>query len=212
MTRHQRSAMRPLLLALAAGLVAACSKPASPATAVNDSTPWRKPGDKIDSIFPMEEYLRRFRIGLDTPTALAGGADSREAVARDFLAAVQQQDTSAIRDLLLSRAEFAWLIFPDHKYAAPPYELDPAIFWGQMASENAKGVGRLFRRFGGKTLTFQSLECTRDTLQMRRGPATLWGPCITRYRADDSTVTLRIFGTIVERDGRFKLLSAANDL
>lgn len=210
MTHDSRRPVRTLLSAMAV-LIAACAKPA-PQTASADSTPWRKPGDKIDSILPMEEYLRRFRIGLDTPTALTGGAASRDDVARAFLAAVQAQDTVAVKQLLVSRAEFAWLIFPDHKYAAPPYELDPAIFWGQMGSESAKGVGRLFRRFGGKALAFRSLECSRDTVQMRQGPATLWGSCVTHYRANDSTVALRIFGTIIERDGRFKLLSAANDL
>ena len=114
-------------------------------------------------------------------------------------------------DALVSRAEFGWLVFPDHIYAAPPYELDPAVFWLQLVAGSAKGSARVLERVGGRPLAYAGLECQRDTLQLRQGPATLWGPCTIRYRDGDSTVARRLFASIIERDGAGKFLGYANE-
>ena len=201
--------MRNKLIWLVALLAGACSS--KPAVSSADSAPGRKPGDKIDSILPMTEYVRRFRVGVDAPAALRGGATTRDALARDYLAALARRDTTALAGMLVSRGELAWLIFPDHRYAAAPYELDPAILWGQLTHANSKGLTRAMQRYGGVPMALLALECSRDTLQLTRGPARLWGPCTVRYRAGDSTLTRRLFGSILERDGRAKFLSYANE-
>ncbi len=160
----------------------------------------------------MAESLRRFRAGLSEPERLEGGAISREALARDFLSAVASQDTVALAGLRVSRAEFAWLVFPQHIYSQPPNELDPAIFWLQLSAEGDKGLQRTLQRFGAHTLGFRGLQCQRDTVQVRPGRAAIWSSCKVRYRDGTKVETRRLFGSIVERDGRAKLLSLANDL
>jgi hypothetical protein len=194
-------------------LSAACGagREAAPVASADSTRPWAQPGDVIDSILPMAEYQRRFREGLVEATALEGGAESPEALTRDFLAAISARDTAALRRMVLSRAEFAWLFFPDHRYSEPPYELDPAIFWMQVTAENGKGLERTLQRYGGSPLTLQRLECRADTLQMLRGPTTLLGPCTVRYRTADSTLTRRLFGSVIRRDGRVKFVSYANE-
>lgn len=203
--------MRAWVLVLGLVGVAACGADRSAEVVVDSSRPWAKPGDRVDSILPMPEMLRRFRAGLTQPTELEGGASSREALAKRFIGAVATRDTSALRSMLMTRAEFAWLMFPDHRYAEPPYELDPGIFWLQLTAENSKGVERVLQRYGGQKLAFEQLTCGADTLQMRRGPTTLWGPCTVRYRTADSTLTRRLFGSMIERNGRVKLVSYNND-
>lgn len=194
-------------------LTAACGagREAAPVAAADSSRPWAQPGDVIDSILPMAEYQRRFRQGLVEATALQGGAESPEALVRGFLSAISARDTAALRRMVLSRAEFAWLLFPDHRYSEPPYDLDPAIFWMQVTAENGKGLERVLQRYGGSPITLQRLECTADTLQMLRGPTTLLGPCTVRYRTADSTITRRLFGSVIARDGRMKFVSYNND-
>jgi len=180
--------------------------------AVDTAHPWRKAGDKIDSILPMPEYLRRFRNGLTEPARLTGGAASQHELARRFLAAVSARDTAAFAALAVSRAEFAWLVFPEHIYAKSPYELDPAIFWMQLTSGSAKGLGRTLERYGGARLTMAGVGCQRDTMQIGSGPVRIWSECELRYWAGDSGLTGRLFGSIVERDGRLKLLNFANGM
>lgn len=204
--------MRRVMLLLCCVFLAACQANKEPAAvAVDSARPWAKPGDKIDSIFPMPELVRRFRIGLAEPTKLEGGAASRDALGKSFLGAIAARDTAALRGMLVTRAEFAWLMFPDHRYAEPPYELDPGIFWLQLTAESSKGVARVLQRYGGQPLTFERLSCEVDTLQMLRGPTRLWGPCSVRYRTADSTLTRRLFGSMIERNGRVKLVSYKND-
>ena len=192
-------------------LVLACSASrAEQDRAGADSAPWRQPGDRIDSILPMEEHLRRFRAGLVEPAGFSGGERTREALARRFLAAVSGRDSAGFAALVISRAEFAWLIFPHHIYAAPPYELDPEIFWMQISGSSAKGLGRVLDRLGGERLGFEALDCRSDTLQVRGGPD-VWSPCELSYRQGGRVRTGRLFGAMVEREGRYKLLSFAND-
>lgn len=201
--------MRPVFLMTLTLFVTACtSKPSSTAA---DNASWRKPGDVIDSILPMAEYIRRFRTGTDSVAEVSGGATTRDRLARDYLAALAQRDTLALAGLLVSQREFAWLVFPDHRYAEAPYTLDPAIFWGQLTNANAKGIARALQRYGGVPMVLLGLECDRDTLQLVRGPATLWGPCTVNFKTGDSTLTRRVFGSIIERDGRAKFLSFANE-
>lgn len=200
-----------VLTALACVRGEAARNPATAVAVTDSARPWRKPGDKIDSILPMPEYLRRFREGLTKPARLAGGSSSRDGLARAFLSAVASRDTSAVSGLLVNRAEFGWLVFPDHRYASPPYELDPAVFWLQLSGETDKGLHRVFERYGGKVLGFRALACQRDTLQIRTGPVKVWSSCRVTFQAGDSVESHRMFGSIVERDGRVKLLSLATD-
>ncbi|MBA3498360.1 MAG: hypothetical protein H0T86_14765, partial [Gemmatimonadales bacterium] len=77
----------------------------------------------IDSALPIEEALRRFREGRTEPKALRGGVSSRESLARGFVAALEARDTAALRRLVLSAEEFAWLYYPASALSKPPYQL-----------------------------------------------------------------------------------------
>lgn len=187
----------------------ACQSPGE--TAFDAERPWRQPGDVIDSILPMEEYERRFREGLPEVTALSGGAPSRQLLAERFLVAVEARDSIALHRMMVDRAEFAWLVFPHHLYRRPPYELDPATFWMQVTQGSAKGMARVLERHGGQPLRLRGLRCTRDTTQIVSGEVAMWSDCVLAYQAGDSILTRRLFGSLVEQDGRVKFLGYAND-
>lgn len=193
-------------------LVLALAGCSSPEVAVFDAErPWRQPGDVIDSILPVEEHERRFRDGLPAVTGLSGGADSPAALAARFLAAVQARDSLLLREMAVNRGEFAWLVYPNHRYRHPPYELDPGTFWMQITQGSAKGMARVLERHGGQPLRLRDITCTRDTLQAVSGNITMWSNCGLVYRAGDSTLTRRLFGSLVAHDGRVKFLGYSND-
>lgn len=187
----------------------ACQTPDE--TAFDSERPWRQPGDVIDSILPMEEHERRFREGLTEVTALSGGEPSRDALAKRFLGAVARKDSIDLYAMSITRAEFAWLLFPHHLYRNPPYELDPGTLWMQFQQGSAKGLARVLERYGGQPLEFRDMVCDRDTLQIQSGDMKLWGECDLTYRMADSTLTRRLFGSMVELDGMLKILSYSND-
>jgi hypothetical protein len=189
--------------------LAACTK--SEATVFDAERPWRQQGDVIDSILPMEEHERRFRVGLPEVTAFAHGAPDRTALASRFLAAVEARDSVALARLAVSRGEFAWLVFPHHRYRLPPYELDPGVFWMQVTASSSKGLARVLERHGGQRLVLRGIACTPDTVQFHGGPVRGWSDCTLDYQAGDSVLSRRLFGTVVERDGAWKLMGFAND-
>ena len=166
----------------------------------------------VDSALPIDTLLRRFRATMaDTPTTIIGGATTREALARQLLAAVGARDTATVRTLVLSRAEFAWLYYPHTKFTAPPYELGPELVWIPLIGASEKGAARLLDRLGGRTLRYERLLCPDSTVV--EGPNRITTGCAVRFAiADSATVELRLFSSFVERDGRVKVLSYANDL
>ena len=203
-------ALRPALvtavLALACSL-GACEVGTKSADAI--PTP---PGTIVDSALPIDTLLRRFRATLaDTPSALAGGAESPEALARALLIAVGRRDTATLRSLVMTRAEFVWLYYPHSRYTAPPYELGPDLVWIPMIASSEKGAGRLLARYGGRPLRFKALICTDSAVH--EGPNTIEPGCGVSFAvADSAPRTLHLFGSVLGRDRRYKFLSYANDL
>jgi hypothetical protein len=202
---------RSLLLLLLVLPVAACDfdrarvETANAATSDGGAT-------VVDSIFPIEEEVRRFRATLtEHPTALANTSPSREALVDRFLRALATADTSELRRMALSRAEFAYLYYPTTQFAAPPYELSPALVWYRLESYSSRGLVRALNRFGARPLHATGHSC--ETEPLVQGENTLWHGCVVRVRGPDGDIaTVTLFGPILERAGEFKLLSFANGM
>ncbi|MFL5382826.1 MAG: hypothetical protein ACJ8GN_09965 [Longimicrobiaceae bacterium] len=201
--------MRGIVLSLLiVPMLAACGGEAEDARAATSPAQVQSapaPGTHVDSILPPEEEQRRFREGLADPGVLAGGAESREALVRAFVRAVERADTAAVRRMILSRAEFAYLYYPSTGFTHPPQRLSPALLWFLTLQESEKGIGRLFARRGGRPLGYVSSRCA--PAPRVEGANRLWDGCRVTLRDGG---TERLFGPIVERDGRFKFVSYQN--
>jgi hypothetical protein len=201
--------IRPLLLAFATvAAVLACDGSAS------DDAEGRSPvaGGVVDSTLPIDTLLHRFRATLpDTPTVLAGGAASPEALTRELLSSLQSNDTSTLRALVISPAEFAWLYYPHTKWTKPPYEMGAELVWLQVSLSSEKGLVRLVRRYGGRALRLEALTCP-DAAHVE-GPNLVTEGCQVRFAVADSVPReLRLFGSLLKRDGLYKFVSYSNDL
>jgi len=167
----------------------------------------------VDSILPIEEELRRFRATLDERPGSLGGraATDRDRLVLDFIEAVERQDTAALAGALLTRAEFAYLYYPYTKFTSPPWEMPPALVWFQITQNGGKGLARLLRTYAGRDLGYRGYRC--EPQPRVEGPNRLWEGCTVELKGEDGVVvTKRLFGTILDRDGRFKFVSCANDL
>jgi hypothetical protein len=155
--------------------------------------------------------LESFRRELPAVTALTGGAASRDELVAGFMRAVETSDTTALRDLVLTRAEFAYLYYPSSQYVAAPYRLDPQLLWFLVQQNSEKGIVRVLRRYGGRNLRMESYGCPGTP--EGQGANTLWGDCTVRFRPTpaDSAEERRLFGSVLERDGRFKFVGYSND-
>jgi hypothetical protein len=111
--------------------------------------------------------------------------------------------------MLLTRREYAYLYYPEHIYAAAPYELDPGTFWALMQMNSAKGLRRLLRNYGGRSLEYAGAKC--EPAKTVRAPVAEW-TCVVRLRVEGVPKSARLFGSLVGRGGRYKFASYANDL
>ena len=205
-----------LAVALAATVTAACdgkkSAVSSASAAVRSDPPRHAPGYVVDSALPPEETLRRFRVGLDPITRLDNGAlGSRHALIHRFARAVTARDTAALRAMSLSRAEFAYLYYPSTQFVRPPYLTAPDVLWMLMHARSESGMKRLVARVGGGDMRITRYDC--EPAPRVEGDNRFFERCTIAYRreAADSVEHRRLFGSIVERGGRYKFVSYAND-
>lgn len=194
------------LLVFATALAAAC-QPAADAT--RNEPPRR--ATRVDSAVDMRSALARFRTGLPRVDSLTYAARTRDELARRFVRALERSDTAALQRLVLSRAEFAWLYYPSNPQSRPPYELPADVMWFQTEMANRKGLVRALTRFGGRPLDFAGYACASEP--ETQGDNRVWTGCRLRVRAGQrGTSEIRLFGAVLERDSRFKIISYANDL
>jgi hypothetical protein len=168
------------------------------------------PPQVIDSIRPIEEEVHRFRGQVSgLPRRLEGGARSRDALVRTWVRAVERRDTLALRRLLLAAGEFIAFYYPESPFTAPPYRQAPGVRWFLMVNASSQGVTRVLRRHGGTSLGFRGYAC--DSAPTVLGRNRLWTRCRLRLVEGERVVERRLFGPILERDGRFKFLTYASD-
>jgi hypothetical protein len=212
--------MRRLVCALVPISLAACgegraaaigsARTDSIARAAQDSLNRAQPGYIVDSILPIDEQLRRFRADLpDSVRQLEGGTPTRDALVRSFVRSLESADTAALARLTISRAEFAWLVYPDSPFTRPPYQQAPDLVWMMQMASSRTGLARMLERLGGKNLGFQSWSCAESP--DREGQNRIWRDCFVRFEgAPSPSGALQLFSSIIEREGRFKILSYAN--
>jgi hypothetical protein len=180
------------------------------ARARQDSINRAQPGYIVDSILPVAEQLGRFRADLpDTLRAFVGGQPSSDALVKEFVRSLESSDTTALVQLTISRAEYAWLVYPDSPLSAPPYRQAPDVAWMRHAAASTAGLGRLIERLGGSSLGMKSWSCAGAP--ENEGANMVWRDCAVRFeKPRTGEQTLRLFSSIIERHGRFKILSYAN--
>jgi hypothetical protein len=184
----------------------ACDRSASPPIAQEQQQ------GVVDSIFPTEEEIRRFkaRVGGPFPTELENAASSRNDLARQFMDALEKGDATKLRKLVIEAREFISLYYPHSQFTRPPYKQSPALMWFLMSQNSEKGISRVLDRFAGRPTGYRALECKSEPIVQELNR--IWD-CQVRWTPNPGKPDpIKVFGAILEREGRFKFLSYANDL
>jgi len=198
-----------------AGAPAAAASPSdstradSIARARQDSINRTRPDYVVDSIFPIEEQLRRFREGTRAVTAFQGGARSRDALLTAILDGIEHADSAALDRLTLTRDEYAWLVYPSSVHVSGPMQQAPQVAWFLLERASATGRARLLARLGGQPLGVQRVDC--DALDEREGDNRIVTGCrVERIDAGGARVVQRLFGPLIAHGGSWKVLSWTN--
>lgn len=190
--------MRHLILLSALIPLVACAK--------RDETPPRHVEQVVDSVIPREEALRRFREGVPEVRELSGGLPSREALAKAVAGALAAHDTLRLRDLALTKEEYAWLYYPTAAQGLPPYDLAPALYWFTLGGRNASALHTLLDEGAVSGSRYLKHDC--GTASVHEGENTLWGPCtIWSVAPRGDTLSSRALSLVIERGGKWKVVS-----
>lgn len=169
----------------------------------------KTPGYVVDSIFPPEVMLARFQAEAGPPVErLSGGAASMDALLRTYWRALVRGDTLAMRPLVVTRAEFAWLYFPASQ--EPANGMPPAVSWLLLGNNGGRGLTRALRAAATADSTLLGTTCRPEEVAV--GPGRIIGPCAVIRRVAGRPDTLWLVQHAFARDGIFKLMSFANDL
>ncbi len=199
---------------LSAFLLLACTEKPAPSPADEQAKHVAEvvaAGGVVDSILPIAEHLRRFRTELPKTDSLQHASTSREALVSRWAAAIAANDTADLNAMIMNRAEFAWLYYEASPMSKPPYEAPPELLWGQLLASSNKGATQLVNRFGGSRVKASGLRC--PTPPDTQGTNVLTSKCEVRLAAPGKqTVEGVLFGTIIERGGRFKFVGLSTNL
>lgn len=211
MTKHVRPVATLLLVGLLACLPADGATATDSLSAAATADDLARLSSVVDSILPIPVLLERFREGLAPTDTLAGASTSRDALVERFVRSLSAADSADLVAMAMSTTEFAWLYYPESQFTRPPYELGPEHAFLLIDQNSRKGLTRLLRRVAGVELDLAGYSCPPEP--RREGPNSFWEGCTVQFRNPDGVVdTLRLFGAIWERDGRWKLVSYANEM
>jgi len=164
----------------------------------------------VDSLFPIEEELRRFREGLPPLDTLQDGWESAEALVAALIQRLESADTLGVAQLALTRTEFAYLYYPHTPYTQPPYELSPALVWFQLQNRSSRGLARLLQRYSGEVLYTVGYQCPDEGEAFAEG--WIWHGCkVLAALPSGERVEEQIFGSILRVGDQFKLVGFSNE-
>jgi hypothetical protein len=154
--------------------------------------------------------LVHFRTDLIEPRGFEGAATTLDGLIERFIRALETADTAAFAPMMITRSEYAWLYYPYTRYTKAPYTMDPEVLWMLLVQNSEKGITRALREYGARPLGYAGYQCSTEPAEV--GANRLWDGCRVTLGIESGAAGVRLFGVILERDGRFKFLSYSNDL
>ena len=146
----------------------------------------------------------------DSRTPLANTAPSPEALGRRVLAALERKDLAELRASALSELEFREHVWPELPASRPERNLPFSDVWGDLHQKSEGSLASTLAEHGGRRLELVSIRALGKTTQYKT---------FVVHRQTELTVRdeggqerqLRLFGSMIGKDGAFKVFSFVAD-
>jgi hypothetical protein len=131
-------------------------------------------------------------------------------LARAVLSAFERRDLAALRALALDEREFKDHVWPELPAARPERNLPFSFVWGDLHQKSEASLGAALSGRGGQHFELVAVKFLGDTTQYetyvvhRRSSLTV-------KDASGAEQEVRLFGSVFEKDGRFKVFSYVVD-
>lgn len=135
---------------------------------------------------------------------------SAEALMRQVLAALARDDRSGLEALAVTEAEFKDHVWPHLPAARPERNLPMSYVWGDLHQKSGAGLVKALRLVDRRSLELVSVRFTEAPRNF--GPFVVHGGTTIAVRGPDgATEDLRVCGSLIEQDGRWKVFSYVID-
>ena len=141
---------------------------------------------------------------------LAGGASSKLELARGVAAAFEKADVPALHALTLSEEEFRDHVWPELPAARPERNLPFSFVWGDLHQKSEASLSKTLAATRGRRLKIVSVQQLGATSQYKSYVVHRQTQ-LTVEDGDGRVEQLRLFGSILEKNGQFKVFSYVTD-
>jgi hypothetical protein len=149
-----------------------------------------------------------FRIP-PVPRYLAHAAESPEALARNFLAALAVTDIPALKRTRITKDEFTWYVWPELPASRLP-NVTSDFAWSQATLNSLSGLAGLLNQYSGRRFELVGIRFAGGTKDLPSYRVHYDSRVRVRDESGDE-YELKLFGSMLEMDGRFKLFSHVID-
>lgn len=135
---------------------------------------------------------------------------SPEALSQAVLTALAANDVDTLRALSLDEIEFRTAVWPDLPASRPERNVPFDYAWGDLNQKSNNARRRLVARHGGRRYELVKVRFAGETTQYRT--YRVHRETLLDLRDEEGAATrLALFGSVLEREGEFKLFSYVVD-
>jgi hypothetical protein len=145
-----------------------------------------------------------------SPTPLANTFESAEALATALLGRLAARDSQAVAAMALTEAEFRDHVWPELPASLPERNVPFEYAWGQMKQRSDASLAGILGRYGGRTLTLRAVAFTGETTTYRTFVVRRDSEIVAADETGREWI-LRLFGSMLVKDGRHKVFSFVVD-
>lgn len=134
---------------------------------------------------------------------------SPEALARALLDALADGDRPALERLALSEREFRDHVWPELPAARPERNLPFSYVWGDLRQKSGESLSKSLSEHGGRRYALEAVEFEDETDYRRYRVHREAGLRVRDEQGDE--VTIHVCGSMIVKDGRWKVFSYVID-
>ena len=136
--------------------------------------------------------------------------DSPEEAAREALELVAEGDAETLSQLALGEADFREAVYPRLPASRPERNTSAAFLWGMLHQRSRNALAFTLNRHRGQRYELIAVDFVGETTDY--GPFQVHRETVlTVETPDGERGTLRLFGSMLEQDGRYKIFSFVTD-
>lgn len=128
------------------------------------------------------------------------------ALASAVLESLHERDADRLRALALDEREFREHVWPELPASRPERNLPMSYVWSDLHQKSEASLGRILAGLGGQTYQLVSIRFAGATTPYRSFLVHRQAVLTVKNHAGAQR-ELRVFGSVVEKNGRFKVFS-----